>query len=142
MGFGILRDEAWVVRKRSAKRSLGQRIVALAAAYAIALSSLLASFGAAQAAAGAAGAPIGVICHTPVTGEAPSPTGDPTNGDHCANNCCVGCLMLMAALPPPSVTTAGMPQAAGRPLSPPAIAVLAAGQSTKSNRSRAPPLTA
>jgi hypothetical protein len=130
------------VGKYLAKRSLSRRLIALAAAYAIALSSLLASFTTAQAAAGAAGAPIGVICHTLVPGEAPSPAGDQTNGDHCANNCCVGCLMLMAALPPPPVTTAGAPQAASRPLPLPAVGIAATDFGTKSHRSRAPPLTA
>ena len=130
------------MRKYSVERSLGQRIIALTAAYAIALSSLLVSFTAAQAAAGAAGVPGGVICHTFVTGEAPSPAGDHTNGDHCANNCCVGCLMLMAALPPPPVTVTCAPQTAGRPLPLPAVALAAAGPVTKSHRSRAPPLTA
>jgi hypothetical protein len=130
------------VRKIFGEKRLGRRIVALAAAYAIALSGLLASFSAAQAAAGAAGVPSGVICHTLFPGEAPYPAGEPTNGDHCANNCCVGCLMLMAALPPPPITIAGSPQAAGRPLALPTAAVLAARSGTKSNRSRAPPLTA
>jgi DUF2946 family protein len=130
------------VRKVFGEWRLGRRIIALAAAYVIALSGLLANFTAAQAAAGAAGAPIGVICHTLVTGETPSPAGDQTNGDHCANNCCVGCLMLMAALPPPPVTTIGAPQAAGRPLALPTVAVLVVRSGTKSHRSRAPPLTA
>jgi hypothetical protein len=130
------------VGKFLAKRSLSRRLIALAAAYAIALSSLLASFTTAHAAAEAAGAPIGVICHTLVPGEAPSPAGDHTNGDHCANNCCVGCLMLMTALPPPPVTVTGAPQAAGRPPSVPAVALAAAGPDTKSHGSRAPPLTA
>jgi hypothetical protein len=129
------------VNRYSAKRSLSRRIVALFAAYAIALSGLLASFTAAHAAAAAAGTPGAIICHTLVTGEAPVPAGDQNNGDHCAN-CCVGCLMLMAALPPPPVTVTGAPQAAGRPLPPPAVALAAAGPVTKSHRSRAPPLTA
>ena len=128
--------------KYSANGSLSRRIVALFAAYAIALSSLLASFTAAHAAAAAAGTPGAIICHTLVTGEAPVPAGDQTNGDHCANNCCVGCLMLMAALPPPPVTVTGAPQAAGRPSPLPAVALAAAGLDTKSHRSRAPPLTA
>jgi len=130
------------MRKVYRERRLGRRIVALVAAYAIALSSLLASYAAAQAAGGTAGAPAGIICHTLLADQAPSPTGDQTNGDHCANDCCVGCLVLMAALPPPPVTVAGALRSAGRPLRPQAIAAATAGHETKSHRSRAPPLTA
>jgi hypothetical protein len=126
----------------STKRPLGRRIVALAAAYAIALSGLLASFTAAHAAAAATGAPGGIICHTLVTGEAPAPAGDQSNSDHCANNCCTGCLMLMAALPPPPAKISGAPQSAAQLLTPPAIAVVAAAPHGKSHRSRAPPLSA
>ena len=79
----------------------------------------------------ASGVPGGVICHTLIPGEAPFPAGDQTNGDHCANNCCVGCLMLMAALPPPPVTVAGAPRAASRPLPLPAVGIVAAGFGTQ-----------
>jgi hypothetical protein len=131
------------VRKVFGERRLGRRIIALVAAYAIALSSLLASFTAARAAGEAAAAPGGVICHTLVIGQqAPSPSGDRTNGKLCVDNCCVGCLMLMAAVPPPPVKVAGAPQSAGKLLQPPPIAVLAVRPETKSHRSRAPPLTA
>jgi hypothetical protein len=131
------------VRKVFRERRLGRRIIALVAAYAIALSSLLASFTAARAAGEDAAVPAGVICHTLVIGQqAPSPSGDQTNGKLCVDNCCVGCLMLMAALPPPPLTVTGAPQSAGKVLQPPTVAGLAAGPGTKSHRSRAPPLTA
>ena len=63
------------MRKHFARRPLRRRIVALAAAYAIALSSLIATFASAKAAAEAAAAPDGaIICHTVVAGsETPSP---------------------------------------------------------------------
>ena len=81
------------MRKYFARRPLRRRIVALAAAYAIALASLIASFGAASAAADAAAAPNGIICHTLVAGDQAPASGD-TNSNHCADNCCIGCLML------------------------------------------------
>src|ERR1700720_80771 len=88
------------VRKYFARRPLRRRIVALAAAYAIALASLIASFGAASAAAEAAAVPSGLICHTLVAGDE-APTSGDTNTKHCIDSCCIGCLMLMAAVPAP-----------------------------------------
>jgi hypothetical protein len=138
-----VRDGNWAVRKVFRERRLGRRIIALVAAYAIALSSLLASFTAARAAGEAASIPAGVICHTLVIGQqAPSPSGDQTNGKLCVDNCCVGCLMLMAALPPPPAKIAGAIATAGSLLTPPAIVVLTDGPKTKSHRSRAPPQAA
>jgi hypothetical protein len=131
------------VSKYFAKRPLRQRVIALVAAYAIALSSLLASFGLARAAAEAATAPDAVICHTAIAGEqAPSPPSDQTDGRHCAANCCVGCLLLLVALPPPPTKVVGVPQSPVRLLPLPAIAVVAAGPETTSHQSRAPPLAA
>jgi hypothetical protein len=125
------------VRKYFARRPLRRRIVALAAAYAIALSSLIASFGAASAAAAAA-APNGVICHTLVAGDQAPSSGD-TNGKHCADNCCIGCLMLMAAVPPPPAKIIGAPLSARQSIAPPQNIVLSGGLETKDHRSRAPP---
>ena len=139
MGFGILCGEVGVVRKRSAKWSLGQRVVALAAAYAIALSSLLASFTAAQAAVGIAGGLTGVICHTLFTDEAPVPTGDQTNGNHCANNCCVGCLMLMARWPPPPAGAAAVAPTPSSAIAPLATWYLPSTTVHRSARPRGPP---
>ena len=51
------------------KRLLQKRLVALAAAYAIALSGLIANFGGAQMAAAAAAQPGSIICHTDFAGE-------------------------------------------------------------------------
>jgi hypothetical protein len=127
------------VLKYFARRPLRRRIVALAAAYAIALSSLIASFGAASAAAAAA-APNGVICHTLVAGDEAPSSGD-TNTKHCIDNCCIGCLMLMAAVPPPAKIT-GAPLSASQSIAPPGNIVLVGALQTKDHRSRAPPLAA
>jgi hypothetical protein len=128
------------VRRYFARRPLRRRIVALAAAYAIALSSLIASFGAASAAAAAA-APNGIICHTLVAGDEAPSSGD-TNTKHCIDNCCIGCLMLMAAVPPPPAKITGAPLAASQSIAPPQNIVLVGGLETKDHRSRAPPLAA
>jgi hypothetical protein len=128
------------VRKYFARRPLRRRIVALAAAYAIALSSLIATFASTRAAAEAATAPDGIIiCHTVVAGdEAPSPA-DQTNSKHCVDNCCIGCLMLMAAVPPPPAKIIGAPLSASQSIAPPQNIVLSGGLETKDHRSRAPP---
>jgi hypothetical protein len=128
------------VRRYFARRPLRRRIVALAAAYAIALSSLIASFGAASAAAAAA-APNGIICHTLVAGDEAPASGD-TNTKHCIDNCCIGCLMLMAAVPPPPAKITGAPLSASQSIVPPQNIVLSGGLETKDHRSRAPPLAA
>ena len=129
------------MRKHFARRPLQRRIVALAAAYAIALASLIASFGAASTAAAAAAAPSGIICHTLVAGDqVPSP-GD-TNSKHCADNCCIGCLMLIAAMPPPPAKIIGAPLSASQTVTAPENIVLSGSLQTKDHRSRAPPLAA
>ena len=130
------------MRKYFARRPLRRRIVALAAAYAIALSSLIASFGAASAAADAAVAPTaGIICHTLVAGDEAPASGD-TNTKHCIDNCCIGCLMLMAAVPPPPAKIFRAPLSASQSIALPQNIVLVGGLETKDHRSRAPPLAA
>jgi hypothetical protein len=129
------------VRQCSAERPLRQRIIALAAAYAVALSSLFASYGLARAAAATPAVPGAVICHTIVDADqAPSPASD--HADHCADNCSRGCIMHVAALPPPPATPAGVLQSAAQRLPPAAVACLAARPQTASHRSRAPPSVA
>lgn len=129
------------MQNKLAKRPLRQRAIALAAAYAIALSGLLASFGAARAAAEAASVPGGILCHTLIAGQqAPSPAED--TGKMGADCCCVGCMMPLAALPPAPASAAPVVQASIERVAPPVIAVLAGGREAKSHRSRAPPLTA
>jgi hypothetical protein len=129
------------VRKYFARRPLRRRIVALAAAYAIALASLIASFGAASAAADAAAAPNGIICHTLVSADQ-APASSDTNSKHCVDNCCIGCLMLTAAVPPPPAKITRAPLSASQAVAPPQSIVLVGGLKTKDHRSRAPPLAA
>jgi hypothetical protein len=127
------------VSENFTKRTLPRRIIALAAAYAIALSGLLASFGAAQAAAAATALPAGVICHNTV---ADQPASDETNGKLCVASCCIGCLMMTAALPPPPANAAPLPRSLSHRLGPLEISALPGGNAAKSHRSRAPPLGA
>jgi hypothetical protein len=128
------------VRQFFHERSLRRRAVALVAAYAIALASLLASFTAARAAVDVNNT-LGVICHTIDSGQT-APAGGQDNGKACAENCCIGCLMLTAALPPPPLKASGEPQATGERLPLPAVTGLVTTSTTKSHRSRAPPLPA
>jgi hypothetical protein len=121
------------------KRLLQKRLVALAAAYAIALAGLLANLSGAQMAAAAAGGqPGGIICHTDVAGN-PAPSPDGGAGNTCVDDCCTGCLMLMAALPPPPATAITLALPVGEPIAPPAVATIVANPPTYSHRSRAPP---
>jgi hypothetical protein len=115
--------------------------VALLAAYAIALASLLTSFGTARMAAEAAALPgTPVLCHSEAGSTAPTQQDD--GGIVCADCCCIGCLMLMAALPPPPADAIGVIRASTCISSPLAHARLSGGTPTKSHRSRAPPLAA
>ncbi len=114
-----------------------RRVIALFAAYAIALAGLLAPFTAARAATGTNNT-LGVICHTLDTGQT-DPAGGHDNGKACAENCCIGCLMLTAALPPPPLKVSREPQAAGERLPLPAVIGLVTTSTAKSHRSRAPP---
>lgn len=126
------------MHKRSATWPLGRRLIALAAAYAIALSGLMLSFGVARAAVSLPGT---VTCHSDAGGTT-APTGSRPDGKLCDASCCTGCLMLVAALPPPPVNVAEAPRMASRPL--PLIAVITVGAAahTSSHRSRAPPRAA
>jgi hypothetical protein len=132
-------DEAWAVRFNRDRHSLRQRFIALAAAYVIALSSLVASFVAARAAAGDAAHPGGVICHTEHLGQTAPFPGD-TNSKLCVDRCGAGCVMLLAALPPPPVTAVAMPRAASEAVHRFASAVFVRALATNAHRSRAPPL--
>jgi hypothetical protein len=122
------------------KRRLRQRIIALAAAYAIALAGLIGSFAAAQTAAAAAAQPGGIICHTDLTGQSAPSTGG-NGGTTCIGDCCTGCLTPIAALPPPAQAIA-MPLASSEQMVPSELTVLSSRFPTKSYSSRAPPLTA
>jgi hypothetical protein len=118
---------------------LARRLVALAAAYAIALAGLIVSFGAVRAATAAATGSGSVICHTARLDRS-APAGD-SNSD-CNNSCCIGCLVLLAAVPPPAMASVAIAQAPGQPMSLPAIIDLPSTPHIKSHRSRAPPQSA
>jgi hypothetical protein len=120
---------------------LKRRIIALVAAYAIALSSLIASFGAARAAAEIAAVPGGIICHSALAGQQ-APSRDEGNGKPCADCCCAGCMMTVAAMPPPPVNDIVALRSAGKAVARPAIVGLSGGPNTSSHRSRAPPVGA
>ena len=116
-----------------------RRLVALTAAYAIVLSSFLVAFGAASAATITTSAAF--ICHTEVTG-ATAPTGSQPDGNSCDASCCLGCLSLLAAEPPPPEISVAVEQSAGERLTLPAFLFFHSDHQTKSHQSRAPPQSA
>jgi hypothetical protein len=126
------------VRNFLGQRALGRRIIALVAAYTIALAGLIASFDVARAAAANAADPSSIICHTDVSGE-PSPSTDGGTGNTCADACCTGCLMLTAALPPPPATAVPAAQTPSRAVARIETPAVAGAPKTKSHQSRAPP---
>jgi len=132
----VIPDRAPSVHKTFAKWQWRRRIVALAAAYALALSALIGTFGAAREAAAPA-IPGLIICHTDAAG-APPPDGG-TNGKLCTDSCCIGCLMLMADLPPPPAVATGRPQSSVRALAPPPVFSFTRTRQARSHQSRGPP---
>ena len=126
------------MRKYFGRRAFGRRIITLAAAYTIALAGLVASFNVALAAAANAANSSSIVCHTDVSGD-PSPSTDGGTGNACADACCTGCLMLMAALPPPPATTVPVAQTPSRAVTRIETAAVAGAPKTKSHQSRAPP---
>src|SRR5215472_167091 len=116
-----------------ARRPLRQRIIALVAAYAIALASLAAGFGAAQLDGG-----YGVICHS--DGAEGPPTGShDSNGAICLKSC-IGCIGSLATVMPPAVAPTRPPQLAFKRLDPPAPVAIVTGAKANAHRSRGPPL--
>lgn len=125
------------MHRRINRHSLRRRIIALAAAYAIALSGLIASFGGAYAAANATGNPLATVCHHTPAGE-PSPLGDQDNNRACLD-CCIGCLMPMAALPPPPANAAPLLGIVSHRVAPATMTALAGTRAVDIYHSRAPP---
>jgi len=120
-----------------ARRLLRQRIIALVAAYAIALASLAAGFGAAQAAVEALDGGYGVICHS--DGAEGLPTGShDSDGAICKS--CIGCIGSLATVMPPTVAPAAPPRLTSKRLDLPAPVVILAGAKANAHRSRGPPL--
>jgi hypothetical protein len=124
------------VAKTFGKRPLQQRIIALAAAYAIALASLIASFGAAQAAAEAAAQPDSFICHSSAA-ERPVPASD-ESGKICLN-CCIGCVTSVPAAVPPTASVVIVRHVSITRLEPIAHRALIASAASSAHRSRGPP---
>jgi hypothetical protein len=128
-----------VVRITFARRSLRGRIIALFAAYAIALAGVVASFGAAQSAAQAADQEGGVICHSDLA-TGPATGSHNSNGDICLKTC-IGCIASLATVIPPTVAAAGLPQVSFKRLDPPTCWVRLAETKSSAHRSRGPPST-
>lgn len=123
------------MRIKPVRHGLRQRIIALAAAYVVALSSLVANFSAAGAEFTADAG--GVLCQHVAAGE-PAPATGQSNSKICAERCCTGCLMPLAALPQPVAARAAL-RTASVPLEPVMLAALSGPQTAKSHRARAPP---
>ena len=126
------------VRDYSGGRSLQRRVIALVAAYAIALSGLIASFSGAYAAANTTGGLAGALCHNSQTGQS-SPLGDQSQGEACLD-CCIGCLMPMAALPPPAANAVPAAVIVSHRVAPAVITALAGTHAVDIYQSRAPPV--
>jgi hypothetical protein len=121
---------------------LRERVIALAAAYAIALASLIASFGAAQAAAEATAAGpdggTGIICHSDTGERTPASGSHESNGAICFK--CFGCVTSsLTTIIPPAVPAAGPRQLSFKRLDLPALLVRLAGTRSNAHRSRGPP---
>jgi hypothetical protein len=120
---------------------LRERVIALAAAYAIALAGLIASFGAAQAAAEAAasGVDTGIICHSDAGKGAPGTGSHESNGAICFKSC-IGCVTSsLATIIPPAIAAANPPQLSFKRLDLPACSVRLADAKANAHRSRGPP---
>ena len=124
------------MRMMLTKRPLRQRVVALAAAYAIALAGLIARFRTAQAVAEATGQPDMVICHSSLPDK--SAPGPQDNGNLCIKSC-IGCITSSAMAMPPTVSAARLPQSVIKRLNLPAHVVRIAGAKFNAHRSRGPP---
>jgi hypothetical protein len=127
-----------LVGKAFAKWPLQQRIIALAAAYAIALAGLIASFAAAQAAAEAINQLDGVLCHSSAAVGQPAPPADESNSKICVESCCIGCLAMAAAVPP-RVLAAAVPHSLSQRFAPLKRFILIGSVDFNAHRSRGPP---
>jgi hypothetical protein len=124
------------VRITLTKRPLRQRVVALAAAYAIALAGLISSLGTAAALAEATTQADVVICHSSLA-DKPGPAPQDSNRNLCIKSC-VGCITSLAMAIPPTASAA-LPQSVIRQLDLPARVVRVGGAKFNAHRSRGPP---
>ena len=92
------------MRMTLTKRPLRQRVVALVAAYAIALAGLIGSLGTAAALAEATTQPDVVICHSSLA-DKPAPVPQDSNRNLCIKSC-VGCITSLAMAIPPTPRSA------------------------------------
>jgi hypothetical protein len=127
-----------VVRTTFAMRPLRQRVIALGAAYAIALAGLVANFGAAQAAADAIARPDSAICHS-VVADQPAPSPDGTGNAICADCCCIGCITSIPVAVAPSAPALAIPQVLVAGLDPLTHSFSLPAANSKAHRSRGPP---
>ena len=105
-----------------AKRPLRQRVVALVAAYAIALSGLMTSLAGAQAAqAEATAQPEAIICHSSSADQS-APASQDDNNNLCIKSC-VACITSLAMAIAPTVSSVRLPQSVIKRLDLPARAV-------------------
>ena len=130
---------SWVsaMHERFARRPTRRRIVALAAAYAIALSGLIASFSVIQMPGSFAADQGTVVCH----GDAQQHPASDDDGKICVS-CCVGCLTSTAILQLPPVDPVPVRHASIAPLGAIVALVHFARAKTRSHQSRAPPYAA
>jgi len=126
------------VRGYSGRQDWRRRVIALAAAYVIALTGWVSSLAAARAAAEMVAHPLGILCHGEAA-EGPAFPADQDNNRLCVDCCCVGCLMPLAALPPPPAVAVPSPTAVSQRVALLAPIVLSPASKAKSHRSRAPP---
>jgi Protein of unknown function (DUF2946) len=126
------------VRHTFATRPLRQRIIALVAAYAIALANLVAGFGAAQAAVAALDGGYGVICHSDGA-EGPATGSQDNNGAICLKSC-IGCISALTTVMPPTIAPPGPPQLSFKRLDLSARLAIHADAKANAHRSRGPPL--
>ncbi|MGH6674408.1 MAG: hypothetical protein ACRECV_20875 [Xanthobacteraceae bacterium] len=125
------------MHKRFTKRPLLRGVIALAAAYAIALSSLIASLSAVRAAVVDATSSGIVICQPTLLGQT-APAGPPRDCD----SCCIGCPILLAAVPPAPTMAIAVERTSGKLLPVLAKHELPSNPEAISHQSRAPPLAA
>jgi hypothetical protein len=120
-----------------AKRPLRQRVVALAAAYAIALSGLMTSLAGAQAAqAKATAQPEVIICHSSLADQSVPATPD-SNNNLCAKSC-VGCITSLAMAIAPTISAVRPSQSVIKRLDLP-TRVIQIASAINAHRSRGPP---
>lgn len=125
--------------RASQSSGLSRCVVALVAAYALVISSFIASFSVASAAAEQALNPSIPICHHDASGQLDPVQGHSDSGGCGDCGCCIGCLMPLAALPAPA---AAVPRQEVTSLSIAAVGVafVSGARTVKSHRARAPPL--